>query len=66
MGPLAAADPARAGAARPRAGTRVHPAELTAREAQVLSLLAEGLPDAAIADRPVISREPSNTMSRRS
>jgi DNA-binding CsgD family transcriptional regulator len=41
---------------RPRAGSHDHPAGLTAREVQVLSLLTDGLPDAAIADRLVISR----------
>lgn len=39
-----------------RASTLRHPAGLTAREAQVLALLAEGLPDAAIADHLVLSR----------
>lgn len=39
-----------------RAGTREHPAGLTAREVEVLALLAQGLPDAAIADRLVLSR----------
>ncbi len=39
-----------------RAATRAHPAGLTAREAEVLALLLEGLTDAAIADRLVISR----------
>lgn len=41
-------------AARPR--TRDHPSGLTAREVQVLGLLAEALPDAAIAERLVLSR----------
>jgi DNA-binding CsgD family transcriptional regulator len=41
-------------AARP--STREHPAGLTTRETQVLALLAEGLSDAAIADRLVLSR----------
>lgn len=40
----------------PRAGDRPHPDGLSAREAQVLALLAEGLPDAAIAERLVLSR----------
>ncbi|MDR7556386.1 MAG: LuxR C-terminal-related transcriptional regulator [Armatimonadota bacterium] len=35
----------------PRPTTRAHPAGLTAREAEVLDLLAEGLPYAKIADR---------------
>jgi DNA-binding CsgD family transcriptional regulator len=39
-----------------RAGTRGHPAGLTAREAEVLALLAGGLPDSAIAEQLVISR----------
>ena len=39
-----------------RATTRAHPAGLTAREAEVLALVAEGLPDAAIAERLVLSR----------
>ncbi|MBK7622370.1 MAG: AAA family ATPase [Kineosporiaceae bacterium] len=40
----------------PRASDRPHPDGLSAREAQVLALLAEGLPDAAIAERLVLSR----------
>jgi predicted ATPase/DNA-binding CsgD family transcriptional regulator len=39
-----------------RAGTRQHQAGLTPRQAQVLALLTEGMPDAAIADRLVLSR----------
>jgi DNA-binding CsgD family transcriptional regulator len=39
-----------------RESTRRHPAGLTARESEVLSLLTEGLTDAAIAERLVISR----------
>jgi DNA-binding CsgD family transcriptional regulator/tetratricopeptide (TPR) repeat protein len=40
----------------PRPATRENPANLTAREVEVLQLLAEGLPNAAIADRLVVSR----------
>nr|WP_198950509.1 LuxR family transcriptional regulator [Kineosporia sp. A_224] len=40
----------------PRARDRRHPDGLSARESQVLALLAEGLPDAAIAERLVLSR----------
>ena len=39
-----------------RADTRAHPDGLTRREAEVLELLREGLPDAAIAERLVLSR----------
>jgi DNA-binding CsgD family transcriptional regulator/tetratricopeptide (TPR) repeat protein len=39
-----------------RADTRAHPDGLTRREAEVLDLLREGLADAAIADRLVLSR----------
>jgi len=41
---------------RRSSSTRSHPAGLTRREAEVLPLLAQGLPDAAIAERLVISR----------
>lgn len=40
----------------PRAATRSHPAGLTGREAEVFELMAEGLRNADIADRLVISR----------
>ena len=39
-----------------RADTRAHPNGLTRREAEVLELLRGGLPDAAIAERLVLSR----------
>jgi DNA-binding CsgD family transcriptional regulator/tetratricopeptide (TPR) repeat protein len=40
----------------PRATTREHPAGLTAREVEVLTLVSQGLTDAGIAERLVISR----------
>jgi DNA-binding NarL/FixJ family response regulator len=39
----------------PRPGTRANPAGLTARELEVLELLAGGLRNAEIAERPVVS-----------
>ena len=41
---------------RIRDGARRHPSGLSDREAEVLSLLSQGLPDAGIAERLVISR----------
>jgi DNA-binding NarL/FixJ family response regulator len=39
----------------PRPSTRAHAAGLTTREAEILALLAEGLPNAAIAERLSLS-----------
>jgi DNA-binding NarL/FixJ family response regulator len=39
----------------PRPSTRSNPSNLTSRELEVLQLLAEGLPNAGIADRLVLS-----------
>jgi DNA-binding CsgD family transcriptional regulator len=64
LGAVAAADRARillrtsgwAAPRRTRSRAAGHPAGLTDRETEVLTLLAEGLPDAGIAERLVISR----------
>jgi DNA-binding NarL/FixJ family response regulator len=40
----------------PRPATRSNPAGLTARQVEVLGLVAEGLPNAEIAERLVLSR----------
>ena len=50
----------------PRATTRANPAGLTARELEVLELVAEGLRNAEIAERLVLAPRPSTITSPRS
>jgi hypothetical protein len=49
----------------PRPATRANPAGLTARQLEVLRLVAQGLPNSEIAERLVLSRRTSTITSRR-